>query len=98
MEEKSLIVMPGSTEQSFVDRFVEDWFANNPNPATFAEIATEIEGIARWHRVIGSTPMPWLNRSLARKINKAMVRHEAKASPWYRTAVLRDMSVFKEAI
>ena len=92
--EKSLIVMPGSTEQSFIDRFVKDWFQNNPNPASYPEICQQLEGMARWHRVICSTPPVWLSKALAVKINKAMVRHEAQTSPWFRDVVQRDMSVF----
>jgi hypothetical protein len=96
--EKTLIVMPGSTEGSFIDRFVSDWFANNPNPANYPEICQQLEGMARWHRIIGSTPPAWLTKALAVKINKFMVQHEAKTSPWFRNVVQRDMGVFKEAI
>ena len=87
------IVQIGSTVESFVERFVEDWFKENPNNATLRDIYAEISGMIRWHKIIGSTPPAWFGIHLAAKINKAMTEHEAKANPWAQNVIDRGMSV-----
>ena len=87
------ISLPGSTETNFINRFVQDWYSENSGPATYPEICNELSGIARWHRIICSTPMPWLSvKPLGAKIYQEMIRVEAVKNPWITNCAERDMS------
>lgn len=88
--------MPGSTEKSFVEQFVENWFSINAVAPSYREIHREIEGIGRWHKVIGSTPPRWWNpQRMSILINQACVRREAEMNPWLNMAVRRDLSMLE---
>lgn len=73
--------IPGSTPQSFVRRFVDDWLSTNPRPASCKEIESQLEGAKRCHRVICSTPPKWLTKDLANRIHNEMLV-SWRAHPW----------------
>jgi len=84
--------MPGSTRQSFIDRWVDGWFSASYAAPSFKEITDCLDGVINgWHRVIGSTPPEYLTTpGLTSELYRACVKFEANRNPWLTTAAWRE--------
>jgi len=78
--------MMGSNEQSFIDRYIEE----TPIIPPYKILRAELDGMIKWHQIIGSTPQPWFDApTLAIKISKAMNHRAAMEAPWVSTVADR---------
>jgi hypothetical protein len=74
--------MMGSTEQSFIDNYLK----HTPTISPYKELRAELDGMAKWHKIIGSTAPTYLHPpTLAIKIHRAQVARHAMICPWSRT-------------
>ena len=49
--------MIGSTKESFIKKYIK----HTSQTITARKIRVELEGMSKWHKIIGSTPQPWFD-------------------------------------
>jgi len=49
--------MIGSTKESFIKKYIK----HTSQTITARKIRVELEGMSKWHKIIGSTPPPWFD-------------------------------------
>ena len=81
---KHELVLPGSTRQSFIDRWVNGWFSTHQIGPSYRVVIEGLESITQgWHRTIGSTPPAYLTSpGMASDLYKAACQYEGKSQIW----------------